>query len=113
MTTEAENYRIGSGGNQTNKASTMKLRGQRVLLSLPQVPDLKVIVDEKLKQEIAQEYYDKADHLKVYMVGDLVEDIKPDDEVYVPVKELQQASLVTIDGNKYAMINVLSIALIW
>jgi hypothetical protein len=91
----------------------MKLRGQRILLVLPQVPDMKVIVDEKLKQEIAQEYYAKADKLEVFMVGELVEDLKTGDKVYVPVRELQQASLVEIDNKKYAMINVLSIALIW
>ena len=91
----------------------MKLRGQRILLTLPQIPDMKVIIDEKLKAEITQEYYTKADKLEVYMVGELVEDIKAGDKVYVPVKDLQQGSLVEIDGNQYAMLNILSVAIIW
>jgi len=91
----------------------MKLRGQRVLLVLPQPPDLKVIIDEKLKEEIAQEYYAKADKLQVFMVGDLITDIAPGDLVYVPVKELQQGSLLEIEGQKYVMINVINIAILW
>jgi len=91
----------------------MKLRGQRILLVLPQVPDLKVIIDEKLKEEIAQEYYSKADKLEVFMVGDLVTDIVPGDSVYVPVKDIQQGSLVEINGGKYVMLNVLNVAIIW
>ena len=91
----------------------MKLRGQRILLILPQLPDMKVIVDEKLKAEIAQEYYSKADKLEVYMVGDLVEDIKAGDTVYVPTRDLQQGSLVEVDGKKMAMVNSLSVAIIW
>lgn len=91
----------------------MKLRGQRILLVLPQVPDLKVIIDEKLKEEIAQEYYKKADKLKVFMVGDLVSDIVPGDMVYVPVKDLQAGDLVTIENEKYVMINVVNVAIIW
>ena len=91
----------------------MKLRGQRILLTLPQPPDMKVIIDEKLKEEIAQEYYAKADKLEVFMVGDLVNDIKSGDLVYVPVKDLQAGDLIEIDKQKYAMINVINIALIW
>jgi len=91
----------------------MKLRGQRILLILPQPPDLKVIIDEKLKEEIAQEYYAKSDKLEVFMVGELVEDIKKGDIVYVPVKDIQQGSLVEIEGQKYVMLNVLSVAIVW
>lgn len=91
----------------------MKLRGQRILLILPELPDMKVIVDEKLKNEIAQEYYSKADKLEVYMVGDLVNDIKEGDKVYVPARELQQGSLVEVEDKKMAMVNSLSIAIVW
>ena len=91
----------------------MKLRGQRILLVLPQPPDLKLIIDDKLKEEIAQEYYAKADKLEVFMVGDLVSDISPGEMVYVPVKELQQGALLEIEGQKYIMINVVNIAIIW
>ena len=91
----------------------MKLRGQRVLLTLPTPPDLKVIVDEKLKEEIAQEYYKKADKLEVFMVGDAVGDLSPGEMVYVPVKDLQQGALIEIGGQKYVMLNVVNIAIIW
>ena len=91
----------------------MKLRGQRVLLVLPQPPDLKVIIDEKLKEEIAQEYYAKADKLQVFMVGDLITDIAPGDLVYVPVKDLQQGALIEIEGQKYVMLNVMNVAIVW
>ena len=66
-----------------------------------------------MKEEIAQEYYAKSDKLEVFMVGELVEDIKKGDIVYVPVKDIQQGSLVEIEGQKYVMLNILSVAIIW
>ena len=85
----------------------------RILLNLPDPPDSKLFLNEKIKEELMEENFKKMDKLEVYDVGDAVTDVKKGDLVYVPINDLRTASLVEIDGARKGMINSLSVAIIW
>lgn len=91
----------------------MKLKGLRVLLSIPDPPDSKLFLNEKIKNELLEEQMKKMDRLEVYMVGEEVKGLTAGDIVYVPANDLRQASVVEIDGKTKALVNSLSIAIIW
>jgi thiamine biosynthesis protein ThiC len=91
----------------------MKLRGQRILLNLPKPPDTQLFLNEKIKNEMMEQQMKKMVKLEVFDVGELVDDIKKGDVVYIPVKDLQQADVVEIGNKPKALVNALSVAIIW
>ena len=91
----------------------MKLRGQRILLNLPKPPDSQLFLNEKIKNEMMEAQMKKMVKLEVFDVGELVDDIKKGDVVYIPVKELQQTDVVEIGNKSKALVNALSVAIIW
>jgi hypothetical protein len=91
----------------------MKLRGQRILLNLPKPPDTQLFLNEKIKNEMMEQQMKKMVKLEVFDVGELVDDIKKGDVVYIPVKDLQQADVVEIGNKPKALLNALSVAIIW
>ena len=91
----------------------MKLRGQRILLNLPKPPDSQLFLNEKIKNEMMEAQMKKMVKLEVFDVGELVDDIKKGDVVYIPVKDLQQADVVEIGNKPKALVNALSVAIIW
>ena len=91
----------------------MKLRGQRILLNLPKPPDSQLFLNEKIKNEMMEAQMKKMVKLEVFDVGELVDDIKKGDMVYIPVKDLQQADVVEIGNKPKALVNALSVAIIW
>ena len=91
----------------------MKLRGQRILLNLPKPPDSQLFLNEKIKNEMMEAQMKKMVKLEVFDVGELVDDIKKGDMVYIPIKELQQADVVEIGNKPKALLNALSVAIIW
>jgi len=91
----------------------MKLRGQRILLNLPKPPDSQLFLNEKIKNEMMEAQMKKMVKLEIFDVGELVEDVKKGDMVYIPIKELQQADVVEIGNKPKALLNALSVAIIW
>lgn len=90
-----------------------KLKGVRILLSLPPKEDKGIILTPELEEQVNKEYAEKMDNLEVYAVGDGVEDLQAGDRVYVPTDELRRGTFITINGESKLMVSSMSVALIW
>jgi histidinol phosphatase-like enzyme len=90
-----------------------KLKGIRILLSLPKRDDKGIELSPELKEEMNREYAMKMDKLEVYAVGDTVTDIQVGDIVYVPVEDLKRGTFVSINEEDKLMVSAMSVALIW
>jgi hypothetical protein len=90
-----------------------RLKGVRILLSLPPKEDKGIILTPELEEQINREYAEKMDNLEVYAVGDGVEGLQAGDRVYVPTDELRRGTFITINGESKLMISSMSVALIW
>ena len=92
----------------------MKVKGLRILLTLPIPPDSKLFLNEEIKKALLEEQMKLMDKLEVFDVGDGVGDwLKKGDFVYIPNSDLRQASVVEIDGGPKALVNSLSVAIVW
>jgi len=90
-----------------------KLKGIRILLSLPKRDDKGIELSPELKEEMNREYATKMDKLEVYAIGDAVTDVQVGDVVYVPVEELKRGTFITINEEEKLMVSSMSVALIW
>jgi hypothetical protein len=90
-----------------------KLKGVRILLSLPKRDDKGIILTPELEEQFNREYAMKMDKLEVYAIGDAVTDVQVGDVVYVPVEELKRGTFISINEEDKLMVSALSVALIW
>lgn len=91
----------------------MKLKGIRILLTIPKKEESVIEVSEELKKQQQEEYFKKLSSLEVFAVGDAVEGIKKGDKVYIPSADLQRADFVMIEGENKAMISATTVAIVW
>lgn len=91
----------------------MKLRGRKVLINIPEVKKSLIEMTPEVQAELDKEILKKWTTLKVFAVGDLIEDIKVDDSVYITSSGLQSAERVEIDGEVKFLINDYNIDIIW
>jgi len=90
-----------------------KLKGVRILLSLPKRDDKGIILTPELEEQFNREYAMKMDKLEVYAVGDSVTDIQVGDVVYVPVEDLKRGTFVSINDEEKLMVSSMAVALVW
>lgn len=98
----------------------MKILGNRVYLSLPELPEYKVTVPDDVKKQIQREILEKTEKLEVYAKGEgmgegkvLIEKVSVGDKVYVDPGKLNTGSFFVIDGKNKVSVSVFDIAHIW
>jgi hypothetical protein len=94
-------------------AEFKKLRGNRVLLNLPNKEESKLIVDENTKEALQKEMLDKMKSLSIFAVGDLVTDLNEGDNVLVDPSGLSKAPVIKIDGEDKILVSPFDVILVW
>jgi hypothetical protein len=94
-------------------ADFKQLRGNRLLLDLPKKEEGKLIVDENTKEALEKEMMQKLNKLTVYAVGDLVQDIKPGDEILVDPASLQKSPVIPIGDENKLLVSPFDVILVW
>lgn len=89
------------------------LVGTRVLLSKPQKPESKIMLDPAAEAQMEAEMMAKWTALEVYAVGSEVTLVQPGDKVYVETYSLQSAGVIAIEDDMKLMIAERDIAIIW
>ena len=90
------------------------LRGNRLLLDLPEKEESKVILDKETEATLNNEYLLKFDKLTVYAVGDLIIDIKAGDKVFVdPLALRSKIITVSICGKDKLVVSPFDVILVW
>lgn len=90
-----------------------KLRGNRILISKPEVKESAIELSEKDKALIEADLRKTWSQLEVYAVGDGVTEIAAGDKVYVRVTALELAEKIEIDGQMKFLIHDQDVAIIW
>jgi len=94
-------------------ADFKQLRGNRLLLNLPKKEEGKLIVDENTKEALEKEMMQKLNKLTVYAVGDLVQDIKPGDEILVDPASLSKCPVIPIGDENKLLVSPFDVILVW
>jgi len=89
------------------------VRGQRIILSLPEIKKSTIEVDEKLKRELMEKEMKKWSNLTVLAVGDEVTGIEIGDGVYVNPIFLQNAERIEIDGKEHIIVRASDVGIVW
>jgi hypothetical protein len=89
------------------------LVGTRVLLTKPQKPESKIMLDPAAEAAMEAEMMAKWTALEVFAVGDEVTIVEPGDKVFVETYSLQNAGVVSIGDDIKLMIAQRDIAIIW
>lgn len=89
------------------------LVGTRVLLTKPQKPESKIMLDPAAEAQMEAEMMAKWTALEVYAVGNEVTLVQPGDKVYVETYSLQSAGVIAIGDEMKLMIAERDIAIIW
>jgi hypothetical protein len=89
------------------------LVGTRVLLTKPQKPESKIMLDPAAEAAMEAEMMAKWTALEVYAVGDEVKTVIPGDKVFVETYSLQNAGVVPIGDDLKLMIAERDIAIVW
>jgi hypothetical protein len=89
------------------------LRGNRILISKPEVKESAIELSEKDKALIEAELRKTWSQLEVYAVGEAVKEIYAGDKVYVRVTALELAEKIEIDGQMKFLIHEQDIAIVW
>lgn len=91
-----------------------ELRGKRVLVTKP-VSETKSLIEitPEVQAELDKELMSKWTRLTVFAVGNEVNDIKPNDEVYINASMLANAELVRLDGVDYMMVLDHAVAIVY
>ena len=91
----------------------MKVRGQRVVLNLPEIKKSVIEVDEKLQKELMEKEMKKWGSLEVFAVGEEVVGIEVGDKVYVNPIFLQNAERIETEGVERLIVRASDISIIW
>ena len=90
------------------------LRGNRIYLEIPEEPKSSLHLDEESKAAIEAEKMKKWGRLKVYAVGNLIEDIKEGDEVMIDPSSASKLLRIPLSADRdVLMISTFDIAHIW
>ena len=91
----------------------MKLKGKRVLLSRPVIEKSQIEISPEVQESLDKENMKKWTNLEVFAVGELVENIKVGDRVYVPKGALERCDIVDVNNEVKLMVSDFDIAIIW
>jgi hypothetical protein len=95
-------------------ADFKQLRGNRLLLDLPEKEESKFILDKETEEAVDAEYLLKLNRLKVYAVGDLITDIEIGDEVLIDLSTLRGKPVkFSIGGKDRLLVSSFDIILVW
>jgi hypothetical protein len=95
-------------------ADFKQLRGNRLLLDLPEKEESKFILDKETEEAVDAEYLLKLNRLTVYSVGDLVTDINIGDEVLIDLSALRGKPVkFNIGGKERLLVSPFDVILIW
>lgn len=90
------------------------LRGNRIYLEIPEEPKSSIHLDEESKKALEAEKMKKWGRLKVYAVGNLIEDIKIGDEVMIdPTAVSKIVKIPLSDTREVLLLSTFDIAHIW
>jgi hypothetical protein len=90
------------------------LRGNRIYLEIPEEPKSSLHLDEESKAAIEAEKMKKWGRLKVYAVGNLIEDIKEGDEVMIdPTAVSKIVKIPLSDTREVLLLSTFDIAHVW
>lgn len=90
------------------------LKGNRVYLEMPEIPQSALYMDENVKQALLEREMENLDRLKVYAVGELVKDVNEGDVVLVDKQHLSQAPIITLTKDlKVLLVSPFNIIHIW
>lgn len=93
--------------------STFKLRGSRVMLTVPPRKDLGLHLSPEAEQEILIQELKQMTALEVFAVGDAVKDIQVGDKVYVSPATIMHAELVKVEDQEKFLLREMDVVLIW
>jgi uncharacterized paraquat-inducible protein A len=91
----------------------MKLKGKRVLLSRPVIGKSAIEISPEVQESLDRENMKKWTNLEVFAVGELVENIKVGDRVYVPKGALERCDVVDVNNEVKLMISDFDVAIVW
>ena len=91
----------------------MKLKGKRVLLSRPVIEKSQIEISPEVQESIDKENMKKWTNLEVFAVGELVENIKVGDRVYVPKGALERCDVVDVNNEVKLMVSDFDVAIVW
>lgn len=89
------------------------VRGQRVIVTPPEIKKSTIEVDEKLQRELMEKEMKKWWNLTTLAVGDEVVGIEPGDGVYVNPIYLQNAERIEIDGKEHIIVRASDVGIVW
>jgi hypothetical protein len=89
------------------------VRGQRVIVTPPEIKQSVIEVDDKLKRELMEKEMKKWWNLTTLAVGDEVVGIEPGDGVYVNPIYLQNAERIEIDGKEHIIVRASDVGIVW
>jgi len=90
-----------------------KLRGKRVLVTVPELKKSAVELSAKDEEMIMMEAMKKWQSLEIYEVGDDVVDLKPGDKVYVQTYALESGEKIEVDEKMRILIPDTAVAIVW
>ena len=89
------------------------VRGQRVLLTPPEIKKSAIEVNAALEKEILEEQMKKWNQLEVFAIGDEVEGIEVGDRVSVNLMFLRNAEHIDIEGEQKIIVRAADISVVW
>lgn len=91
-----------------------QLRGNRIYLEKPEEPKSSLHLDAASKEALELEKLKTWGRLKVYAVGNLIEDIKEGDEIMIdPTQTSKVAKIPLTPDKEVLMISVFDVCHIW
>lgn len=89
------------------------VRGQRVLLTPPEIKKSAIELDANLEKQLWEEQMKKWNELEVFAVGEEVEGIEVGDRVSVNLMFLRNAEHVEIEGEDKIIVRAAEISVVW
>jgi len=90
-----------------------QLKGNRILLIMPEENKSKLTVDENTKEALQKEMLKKMSKLTVYAVGDMIKDINTGDELLIDPLALQKAPIIPIGDSNKLLVSYFDVVLVW
>ena len=91
-----------------------QLRGNRIYLEIPEEPKSSLHLDKASEEAIEAEKMKKWGRLRVYAVGNLIEDIKEGDEVMIDPTQASKIVRIPLSEDKEVlMISTFDVAHVW
>ncbi len=91
----------------------MKLRGKRVLITIPELEKSSIELTAKDEEMMMQDAMKKWQSLVIFAIGDEVTDLKVGLKVYVNTYALESGEKIEVDGKMRILIPDNAIAMIW